>query len=305
MFKSSRQFNADEFRVAMDKFLSKPDQAARELDRLHERLAELRAALSASASPTPAPADIPRLIADLQQLSHEARARADAQPLLRDALILQANAECRQGGTAHARDLLVAALQIAPAADADPAQLARDHYFLASVAGDLKAFPTSVEHYAIAARLAETAAGFDMNQRLGMRERHAFALHEAKRYEEAYAANVELIATCERQFGAADQRAGTVLINTAQNLYALRRLAEAEVYLQRALVLARAAADIEREQDLLYQLAVLASEQAKPVVARAYLVERVQRVETSGSARLLESARRGLAHFDRNSTRAP
>jgi tetratricopeptide (TPR) repeat protein len=96
-----------------------------------------------------------------------------------------------------------------------------------------------------------------------------------------------------------------VLINTAQNLYALGRLPEAERYLQRCLGLARAREDAEREQDLLYQLAVLAGEQGRPTEARVYLTERIKRLEKVGTPERLKAARRALDHFDRHRAKAP
>jgi len=186
---------------------------------------------------------------------------------------------------------------------ADPGELARDHYFLASVASELKSFQTAAEHYGKAADISSAAPGFDLNLRLGMRERQAYALHEARRFAEAYAVNRSVLEEGERAFGVDDHRLGTVLINAAQNLYALERLPEAESYLKRALAICRARSEIEREQDLLYQLAVLAGEQGRTAQARAYLAERVERLEQRGPSKLKEAARRSLEHFDRHQPR--
>jgi len=241
-----------------------------------------------------------KVIADLRQLMREAQARSDAQPELRQILLLMGVVECGQGELKKARDLLRAGLNIEAAEPLDPTQLARDHYYLASVADDLKDFQTAAEHYGKAAELAKTAPGFETTQRLGIREKHGFALHEAKRFAEAYEVNFALLTEAQQHFGVADLQLNTVLVNTAQNLYALGRIPEAEQYLQRCLNMARAREDMEHEQDLLYQLAVLASEQRRPAVARAYLAERVERLERSGSTstELLKVARRGLEDFD-------
>ena len=56
----------------------------------------------------------------------------------------------------------------------------------------------------------------------------------------------------------------------------------------------QARSDIEREQDLLYQLAVLASEQGRAAEARGYLAERVERLEKRGPSKLMEAALRSL-----------
>lgn len=276
------------------------DPAPGDLTRLRERLVELRAALDDLS----ARFDAPQVIADLQRLLHAARARSDAQAEVRRILILTGMAECRRGEPVKARDLLLEGLAIEVGEPADFDQLTRDHYFLASVASDLKSFPTAAEHFGKAAQFARTAPGFTINQRLGIREKQAFALCEARRFAEAYEVNLALLLEGEQQFGADSPQLNTVLINTAQNLYALGRLADAEGYLQRARAMARAAQDVEREQYLLYQLAVLASEQGQPGAARAYLAERVERLENGGSPKLQEAARRSLQHFDSHQVKA-
>jgi tetratricopeptide (TPR) repeat protein len=233
-----------------------------------------------------------------------ARVRSDARPELRQLLIMLGKVEFKRGDLPKARDFLIDGLAIDAGTAADANELTLDHYFLAGVAGDLKSFQTAAEHYGQAVEFSKAASDFDENLRLGIRERFAFALHEAKRYDDACAANLALIEDAERLLGAGDQRLSTVLINTAQNLYALKKLAEAQTYLKRALAIAQGRSDIEREQDLLYQLAVLASEQGRAAEARGYLAERVERVAKRGPSKLEEAARRSLEHFDRNQARA-
>jgi tetratricopeptide (TPR) repeat protein len=271
-----------------------------ELTRLRQRVAELRASLpgpGANYDPIP-------LATELQELLSSARLRSDARPEMRQLLILLGRVEFKRGDLARARDHLVDGLAIDAGLAVDANELTLDHYFLAGVAGDLKSFQTSAEHYGKAVEFSRSATDFDANRKLGIRERFAFALHEAKRYAEAYAANLQLLEDAERLFGPGDHRLSTVLINTAQNLYALKKLAEAQTYLQRALDIAQARSDIEREQDLLYQLAVLASEQGRAAEARGYLAERVERLAKRGPSQLMEAARRSLEHFDRNQARA-
>jgi tetratricopeptide (TPR) repeat protein len=283
----------------MDALNSERDRPPTDLTQLRERVETVRALVYGSNANFSAS----QVITDLQQLMHEARARSDAQPELRQVLILMGVVECKRGEAAKARDLLRAGLGIEAGESVDLNQLTRDHYFLASVASDLKDFQSAAEHYGKAAELAKTAPGFDTNQRLGIREKHGFALCEARRFAEAYEINSALLTDAERHFGVDDQHLSTVLINTAQNLYALGRLPEAERYLQRCLAMFRARDDIDREQDLLYQLAVLAGEQGRPTEARVYLTERIKRLEKIGTAQRLESARRGLEHFDRHQVR--
>jgi tetratricopeptide (TPR) repeat protein len=249
--------------------------------------------------------DAAPLISELERLATRVRERPDSGPELRQILICLGTLEYRRGDRSKARGLLIDGLAIDPGASADPNQLVRDHYFLAGVASDLRSFQTAAEHYAKAAQWSATATDFDIDRRLGIRERHAFALHEAGRFIEAYEVNRSLLEEGEARFGAGDSRLCTVIVNTAQNLYALHRLAEAESYLQRALGLAKEAGEIEREQDLLYQLAVLAAEQGQATAARGYLVERVTRLERGSAAGgLREAARRCLEDFDLQRSRS-
>lgn len=284
----------------MDTLNSERARPPADLTPLRERVEAVRALVHDSNANFSAS----QVIADLQQLMQEARARSDAQPELRQVLILMGVVECKRGEAAKARELLREGLGIDAGESVDLNQLTRDHYFLASVASDLKDFQAAAEHYGKAAELAKTAPGFETNQRLGIREKHGFALHEAKRFAEAYEVNFALLTDGER-LGVEDHHLSTALINTAQNLYALGRLPEAERYLQRCLAMFRARDDIEREQDLLYQLAVLASEQGRPTTARAYLTERVKVLEKAGTTQRLEAARRSLEHFDRHQAKAP
>jgi tetratricopeptide (TPR) repeat protein len=270
-----------------------------EARRVRERIAEIRALLQ----DPHASIDAAALIAELEPLAVRARDRPDSRPELRQLLICLGMLEYRRGDRLKARGLLIDGIALDPGA-ADPHQLVRDHYFLAGVASDLRNFQIAAEHYGKAAEFSAAATDFDLNQRLGIRERQAFALHEAGRFLEAYEANRSLLEEGEGRFGAEDPRLGTVIVNTAQNLYGLRKLPEAESHLQRALRLVQAGGEIEREQELLYQLAVLAAEQGKVEAARGHLAQRVTRLERGGPSRLLEAARRTLEDFDRQRSRS-
>ena len=188
------------------------------MTQLRERVDALRALVYDSSARFSAS----QMITDLQQLEQKARARSDAQRELRQVLILMGVVECQRGEAAKARDLLRAGLDIEAGESVDPNQLTRDHYFLASVATDLKDFQTAAEHYGKAAEFAKTAPGFETNQRLGIREKHGFALCEAKRFAEAYEVNSALLTDAERHFGVDDHHLSTVLIN---NLMARSRFA--------------------------------------------------------------------------------
>jgi len=267
--------------------------------RLRGRIGEVRALLR----DIDARHDAAALIAELENLAALARGRSDLRLELRQLLILMGMVECKRGDSTRARSLLIDGLAMDAGPSADRTEVALDHYFLASVASDLKSFQTAAEHYGKAVEYAAVAGNFDVTRQLGIRERHAFALHEAGRFRDACEANQRLLEDAETLLGADDHRLGTVVHNLAQNLYALKRLPEAQSHLERALGMAHARGEIEREQDLLYQLAVLAGEQGKLEAARAYLAERVARLAGQGPSRLQEAARRSLEHFDRH--RAP
>lgn len=276
------------------------------------QLREPLAVLDATVSDPNARFSASQMLNDLQQLLRSAKAH-NAPAETRQILILMAVVESKVNQPAKARDLLLEGLAIDAGQSDQPdqpyqpdnTQLTKDHYFLAALSSDLKDYKIAAEHYAIAADLAKNAPGFDTNQRLGIREKQAFALHEANRFAEAYEVNTMLIRDAEQHFGALDHHLSTVLTNAAQNLYALGNLAEAERYLHRGLNVARANNDIEREQDLVYQLAVVTAEQGRSPEARTYLAERIRLLEKLGSSDRVKSAERALHQFDRNRKKTP
>src|SRR5271165_4641405 len=197
----------------MDPFCPTPDVSPLEPAQLQARAAEIRASLY----DPDARFDPARLRSELQDLLSAARNRPDARPALRQALILMGMVEARFGEPAKGRDLLAEGLGMDLGASSDADELTRDHYFLAGVAVNLRGFALAAVHYGKAAEHARAASGFDLEQQLGIRERHAFALHEAKRYEEALTVNRALLDDGERLLGKDDHRLGTVLVNAAQN----------------------------------------------------------------------------------------
>ena len=270
------------------------------------QLREPLAVLNATVSDPNARFSASQMLNNLQQLLRSAKAH-NAPAETRQILILMAVVESKVNQPAKARDLLLEGLAIDAGQSDQPdnTQLTKDHYFLAALSSDLKDYKIAAEHYAIAADLAKNAPGFDTNQRLGIREKQGFALHEANRFAEAYEVNTMLIRDAEQHFGALDHHLSTVLTNAAQNLYALGKLAEAERYLHRGLNVARANNDIEREQDLVYQLAVVTAEQGRSPEARTYLAERIRLLEKLGSSDRVKSAERALHQFDRNRKKTP
>jgi tetratricopeptide (TPR) repeat protein len=269
--------------------------AQRELSSLRESVAKIRrlnddpsARFSAS-----------QTIADLQALAATAQARPDAKAELRQIYILIGTIEHKRKNLMKAREMLSAGLAIESGHAPDAGQDSKDHYRLAEMASELSDYSTAATHYGKAAELAKSATGLTQNQRLGMREKYAYALHEAGRLKEAYEVNRALLADGTEHFGTDGYELRTVLTNIAQNLHALGRGAEAEPYLKRNLTIVRRNADIEREQDMLFQLGVLTYELKRPAEARAYMTERIALLEKHGDAGLLATARDDLAELER------
>lgn len=239
-----------------------------------------------------------KTIADLHALATEAQARPDAMPELRRIFILIGSIEYKRKQLKRAVDMLSAGLAIQSAQPPQPDQDTKDHYLLAEIASELGDYPAAVTHYGRAAEFAKSAPSYTQNQRLGIREKHAYALHEAGAFNEAQAVNRALLADGEQHFGAEAYELRTVLTNIAQNLHALGRGAEAEPYLKRNLAIVRRNRDIEREQDMLFQLGVLTYELKRPTEARAYMTERIALLQKHGDAKRLATAREDLAELE-------
>lgn len=141
--------------------------------------------------------------------------------------------------------------------------------------------------------VAAHGALLDDAQRLGVRERIGYILHEDGRYADALAANRAMLAEAERVFGADDDRLTTVLINIAQNTYKLGRLDDSEAALRRTLSLARKADDDDVADDALFQLGVLAFERGDIDGARRWMKER-----TDAASQARDDARIARAKAD-------
>ncbi|WP_182084065.1 tetratricopeptide repeat protein [Aureimonas sp. ME7] len=187
-----------------------------------------------------------------------------------------------------------------------PKRRLNDHYTYAELAAGQAWLPghsgghaLAAEHYGLAAALADGLPDYTDDQRAGMREKQAYELHEAGRYEEALAVNRDVLSEGERLFGAEDAKLKTVLTNIAQNLHAMERKAEAEPYLVRVQGIAEVGEDIETVQDMLFQRGVLAFELGQPAEARAFMRERIARLEAAGDPELLATAKEDYAELER------
>ena len=193
------------------------------------------------------------------------------------------------------RDAFAKAFAIAVPANADPEREARDHYMMGEVAEALHDMALSAKHYGLAVTWAEKASGLSQDHKLAMRVQYGFALHETGLIKEALAVNAAALKDGEARYGADSYELRAVLTNIAQNLHKLGRGAEAEPYLVRCRKLANANGDVAKEQDMLFQLGVLAFELGRPADARAFMNERIALLSAHNEPELLASAREDLA----------
>lgn len=138
--------------------------------------------------------------------------------------------------------------------------------------------------------MADHYDGYSDDQRAGVRQKQAFELHEAERYEEAYVLNLDVLARGEKIYGKSHPNLTTVLTNLAQNLHAMGRRQEAEPYLVRVLAIAEAENDIEIVQDLLFQRGVLAYELGRKEDAKSFMQARIERLRAAGEETRLATA---------------
>lgn len=172
-----------------------------------------------------------------------------------------------------------------------------DRYLYAELLGAYATIPgysashaLSAEHYGKAAVMADRYDGYSDDQRAGVRQKQAFELHEAERYEEAYVLNLDVLARGEKIYGKSHPNLTTVLTNLAQNLHAMGRKQEAEPYLVRVLAIAEAENDLDTVQDLLFQRGVLAYELGRKEDAKSFMKTRIDRLRAAGEETRLATA---------------
>ncbi len=239
-----------------------------------------------------------QMLADLGQVEALAAADPATAVELRRILLLKGLVEFKRQNVEGARDMYVKALALPAVGAVDVEREARAHYNLAEVASDLGDFAVAVTHYAKAHDHAQGHAAFTDDQRLGMREKRGYVLHEAGRHAEALAVNLGVLAEGERLLGADSIKLKTVLTNIAQNLHVLGRGPEAEPYLSRCLGIARKHGDLDKEQEMMFQLGVLAYEMGKFAEARTWMTDRVRLVIKAGEKAMAARAREDLAELE-------
>lgn len=237
-----------------------------------------------------------KTLEDLRLVEGEIGSRAELARERKQVLHLIGIVEYKRGDMEAARDALLQSLAI-DTGDPVTERIVRDHYLVAGIAADQEDYDLAIAHYRSAADLADGVPGLTDDEKAGIREKLGYVLHEAKRYQDALAVNTGVLATGERLFGADSPKLMTVLTNLAQNAHALGRPGEAEAYLQRCRGIARASGDVEKEQDMLFQLGVLAFETGQPAAARTYMKDRIKLLAAANEPDLLDAAKQDYAEL--------
>ena len=157
----------------------------------------------------------------------------------------------------------------------------------------------AIPNFRIAAALAATDRDTGDDQRLGIRERLGYCLHETKLFAEALSLNQEVLAGGTRLFGDESPKLVTVLTNLAQNHYELGDKAAARPMLERALRIALADGDGAKAEDLLFQLGVLAFETGRRSEALAFMNRRLASARAAGDEARIAAAEADLAELRR------
>lgn len=167
-------------------------------------------------------------------------------------------------------------------------------YDIAYQAEEVGAWSVAIDHYRKAVPLFDASSDYSEDQRLGIRERLAFCLHEAGRHSEALALNKQVLAGGEKLLGPESEQLFTVLTNLAQNAHALGDLSEARGSLERLLALATKHDDEDRIGEALFQLGVLSSEQGRFKEAEAFMKRRLALAEANGDSDRIADAKEDL-----------
>jgi tetratricopeptide (TPR) repeat protein len=175
--------------------------------------------------------------------------------------------------------------------DGERTRLTYDVALRAEQIGD---WTTAINFYSKAAPLFDASSEYSADQRLGLRERLAYCLHEAGRYAEALAMNKQVLAGGEKLFGNESVKLFTVLTNLAQNAHALGDPDMARSSLERMLALATKHNVPEQADTALFQLGVLSFEQGRHKEAETLMKRRLDLTEKSGDARRIADAKEDL-----------
>jgi ribosomal protein L28 len=173
-------------------------------------------------------------------------------------------------------------------------ELIRTHTRLRTIYENENDFKRALPHAQSAVTLSLNDDTLTASQRLGLRESLGFLLHETGQYSIAWDTNRKTLVDAERLFGADAEELGTLLINMAQNLHALRDLSSVAPYLERALKIARKHNNTKREFNLNFQLGVLAYEDSNDVLAKRFFDECMKVADRADDDELRKSARNYL-----------
>jgi tetratricopeptide (TPR) repeat protein len=235
-----------------------------------------------------------QILLELHALAGEAEARGDMPDAQRDALLMIGLVESKGGDAKDVVTALEWALDIKAVTPLPAERQARTHHLLAEHLQIREEYAAAAVHYRLAIRHMAATPAFNEDQRLGTGQELGFVLHEAKKYQDALDSNLEVLTGGERIHGADSPLLRTLLVNIAQNLHALGRKPEAEPYLVRALAMARAEGKIWNEQDLLFQLGVLAFETGRNDEALKRMRERIGVIKKNNRKDLIASANEDL-----------
>lgn len=237
-------------------------------------------------------------LTELRILVDYAKSRGNAADALRDSLLMIGLIESKGG---EAKDVVAACREAFALTQASPLpheRNARAHHMCAEHLRDLGEYAEAATHYQMGIRSMKLDQAFTEDHRLGSGQDLGYVLHEAGRYQDALDNNVVVLSGGEKLHGQDNPLLRSVITNIAQNLHALGRKTEAEPYLKRALAMARAAGEVWHEQDLLFQLGVLAHELGDSTAARQHMNERIDVIKKHDRSDLLDDATDDLKILD-------
>jgi len=176
-------------------------------------------------------------------------------------------------------------------ADNERTRLTYDIALRAEESGD---WATAIEFYEKAIPLFDSASEYSEDQRLALRERKAYCLHEAGRYSEALALNKQVLEAGENLFGPDSEKLLVVITNISQNAYALSDLKTARRFLDRVLTIATKHNRQTHMANALFQLGVLSFEQGQFKEAEDFMKRRLALARNSGVSSRITDAQEDL-----------
>jgi tetratricopeptide (TPR) repeat protein len=228
----------------------------------------------------------------------EAAANSGYDEALRDVSFLIGQIEAKRHNGQAAVVALNKALSLSARLPPKPEQIVGAHFSLARLAERDGDYRKAAGEFRLALGAAETSPSHTQDHRLGIAQQLGYALHEAGQFEDALRVNRETLAGGEKLHGADDPRLKTIHINIAQNLHALDLKQDIKAHLKSALAMSRASGQIDYEQDMLFQLGVIAFETGRPDEARRWMTERIALLRQHKRDDLIEKALEDLKVLD-------